>query len=118
MVEYANQTRLFLGSANATGPAFTRNVEVLVEMTLRSTAFGIDTLLATRGCPDPAPYDAEGGAARDPDEDAKKELANVLRTLAAVPITATVVPDADRFDLLLGTDRPLDVPDGFVSRSG
>ncbi|MBM4481696.1 hypothetical protein GS444_24305 [Rhodococcus hoagii] len=28
------------------------------------------------------------------------------------------MPDADRFDLLLGTDRPLDVPDGFVLAIG
>lgn len=119
VVEYANQTRLFLGSANATGPAFTRNVEVLVEMTVRSTAFGIDTLLGDKGmAPILRPYPAEGGAAPDPDEDAKRALANVLRALATVPITATVVPDADRFDLLLGADRPLDVPDGFALAIG
>ncbi|WFR71707.1 phospholipase D family protein [Prescottella defluvii] len=119
VVEYANQTRLFLGSANATGPAFTRNVEVLVEMTVRSTAFGIDTLLGDKGmAPILLPYDAEGGAAPNPDEDARRVLANVLRALAAVPITATVVHDGDRFDLLLSTDGPLNVPDGFAFAIG
>ncbi|NKS16894.1 hypothetical protein GS490_11240 [Rhodococcus hoagii] len=119
VVEYANQTRLFLGSANATGPAFTRNVEILVEMTVRSTAFGIDTLLGDKGmAPILHPYDAAGGAAPNPEEDAKKELANLLRALAAVPITAAVAPDADRFDLLMSTDRPLDVPGGFALTIG
>ncbi|NKS22301.1 hypothetical protein GS467_13950 [Rhodococcus hoagii] len=119
VVEFANQTRLFLGSANATGPAFARNVEILVEMTVRSTAFGIDTLLGDKGMAAILrPYPAEGGAAPDPDEDAKKELANVLRALAAIPITVTVAPDADRFDLRLRTDRPLDVPDGFALAIG
>ena len=119
VVEYGNQTRLFLGSANATGPAFTRNIEVLVEMTVRANAFGIDSMLGENGmAPILLPYDTEGGAAPDPDEDAKLVLANALRDLATVPVTTTVVHDAATFDLHLTTDRPLDLPDGFALSIG
>ncbi|MFD4368679.1 phospholipase D family protein [Rhodococcus sp. NPDC058521] len=119
VVEHGNQTRLFLGSANATGPAFTNNVEVLVEMSVRKAAFGIETLLGEEGmAPILLPYDAEGGAAPDPDDDAKRVLANVLRSLAAIPITATVLPGTDRFALRLSTDVPLRVPEGFVLAVG
>jgi hypothetical protein len=42
--EEAGRARLFLGSANATGPAFTSNVEALVELVGPTTVLGIDKL--------------------------------------------------------------------------
>ena len=42
--EEGGQARLFLGSANATGPAFANNVEILVELVGSTVALGIDRL--------------------------------------------------------------------------
>ncbi len=42
--ENKDRARLFLGSANATGPAFDSNVEILVELTGSVDALGIDRL--------------------------------------------------------------------------
>ena len=42
--EEADRARLFLGSANATGPAFANNVEILVELIGSTVALGIDRL--------------------------------------------------------------------------
>ena len=42
--EEGGQARLFLGSANATGPAFANNVEILVELIGSTVALGIDQL--------------------------------------------------------------------------
>ncbi len=40
-VERAKLAHLFIGSANATGPAFTQNVEILVEMTGSANMYGV-----------------------------------------------------------------------------
>ena len=62
--------RLFLGSANATGPAFNSNVEILVEMAGSIDALGIDRLC---GGTDDEPglrdlfYDYRPGAPDEPD---------------------------------------------------
>ena len=42
--EDTGRARLFLGSANATGPAFSSNVEILVELVGPAAALGIDRL--------------------------------------------------------------------------
>ena len=42
--EEADRARLFLGSANATGPAFANNVEILVELIGSTVVLGIDRL--------------------------------------------------------------------------
>ena len=42
--EAEGRARLFLGSANATGPAFANNVEILVELVGPTVALGIDRL--------------------------------------------------------------------------
>ena len=42
--EEGGRARLFLGSANATGPAFANNVEILVELVGSTAALGIDRL--------------------------------------------------------------------------
>lgn len=114
VVEFANQTRLFLGSANATGPAFSRNIEVLVEMVVSGKALGIDALLGDEGmAPILLPYDPEGGGAPDAEDEADRILANVVRALASTLVTATITPAADQFDLHLTTERPLKARVGF-----
>jgi len=47
--EEANRPRLFLGSANATGAAFNRNVEILVELVGPIATLGIDRLCGGTG---------------------------------------------------------------------
>lgn len=42
--EERDRARLFLGSANATGPAFTDNVEIIVELVGSTSVLGIDRL--------------------------------------------------------------------------
>ena len=74
--EQGRRARLFLGSANATGAAFTRNVEILVELEGAIERLGIDRLCDDT--PDErglrslfVPYTRDGAA---PDEDASEEF--------------------------------------------
>ncbi|MBR7551076.1 hypothetical protein KC220_21290, partial [Mycobacterium tuberculosis] len=48
-LERAKLAHLFIGSTNATGPAFDLNVEILIELVGSSTVFGVEKLLGNDG---------------------------------------------------------------------
>lgn len=121
----------FSGSANATTAGFEGNVEALVEMRGPKSKVGIDTVLA----------DTEGGLLRllqdhplpvsqtEPteEEELRRSLDDLRRSLAASRFTVTVVPTIDtRYDLIVRSGplptlaegsattilRPLSLPTG------
>jgi hypothetical protein len=106
---------LFVGSANATDAAFTGNVEILVELVGGATKFGIQTFLD-----DTAPfrtlleqYATDGGGLPDPADEARRELADLLRDLASHQYTATVTGGPNAYTLAVRTGETLPVPDGY-----
>lgn len=91
VVEYDRTARMLIGSANATDAAFGGNVEVLVELTGSKRMLGIDTMMG-----EDAPFAGllDTYVRQDPLEadDEDWALEDLLRQLAAVPMTAQVQP--------------------------
>jgi hypothetical protein len=115
VVERAKQSRLFVGSANATAAGLHGgNVEVVVEIQSGRKHLGID--LFTGADADMAkilePYEPTGGAEEPVDEQIGRELENLLRRVAAHPFTATVVADGTRWREVVTADAPVDSPAG------
>lgn len=115
VVERNRRAHLFLGSANATDAAFTGNVEILVELVGGATKFGIQTFLD-----ETAPfrtllehYATDGGAPPDPADEARRQLADLLRDLASLQYTAAVTGGPNEYNLAVRTAEPLPVPDGY-----
>ena len=114
IVEYNHWARLFIGSANATAAAFNRNVEILVEMVGAKKKFGIDAMLGNSGLGSIiSPYEATGGAEPDETDVIRRELDKALQAIASTPFSATVQPAGEYFDLLIETDVPIQLPDGY-----
>lgn len=120
----AQRARLLIGSANATDAAMTGNVEFLVEFEGPRRHFGIDSFIGEAGSFRALvePYVATGGAEPSSDEDERRELENRLRIVAEVQHTLTVQPSSapaenpnGRFDLLLTTNRPYPLHDGWAA---
>ncbi|MGW5364467.1 phospholipase D family protein [Actinopolymorpha pittospori] len=92
VVEHGHTARVLLGSANATGAAFTGNVEFLVELVGSRKQLGIETMLGDgadfRSILEP--YNRQSAVEMDDDQ---RMLDNLLRALAGIPLTATVEPD-------------------------
>jgi hypothetical protein len=116
IAERARLAHLFVGSANATEAAFRGNVEFLVELIGGTTRLGVANFLG-----EDAPfrnmveeYRTDGGHPPDPDDEAWRRLADLLRYIAAIPHTITVSarPGGD-YTLDVTTDDPLPVPDGY-----
>lgn len=118
----AQRARVLIGSANGTSAALNGNVEFVVELEGPRRLFGIDSFMGDTGSFSSLvePYPATGGARLDPDEDERHELENRLRIVAEIRHTLTVqsnsapVEDSKRlFDLLLRTERPYPLHDGW-----
>ncbi|RQX01600.1 phospholipase D family protein [Micromonospora arida] len=98
VVEKGHQARVLLGSANATGAAFDGNVELMVELVGGRAQWGIDALLGPKAAFREIlePYERQNVAEPDPEAD---RLRNLVRDLAAIPMLATVMPEADSYRL-------------------
>ena len=102
-----SKSHVFIGSANATGAAFTVNTEFMVEIRGHKKWFGIDQFLGDGGSfiGLTEPYEPNGTEGADPDEEARRELANAVRRVAGLPYTVRVLDTQDasaaRFDLRL-----------------
>lgn len=98
VVEKGHQARVLLGSANATSAAFDGNVELLVELVGGRTQWGIGALLGPMAAFREVlePYERQNVAEPDPEAD---RLRNLVRDLAAIPLLATVMPEADSYRL-------------------
>ena len=96
IVERNRQARVFIGSANATGAAWSGNDEILVEITGRPKFWGVDALLADSKQSFDRLLDGyePGELVADPDTELIFQLQNCLRDLVERPITGHVVKDA------------------------
>lgn len=108
-------SRAFLGSANATGPAFGGNVEFLVELVgavagvrrvLGNESSSTDGLLSIL-----EPYPGSGGVEAGPAEDADRRLEEACRTIAGVRFRNTVSHQDEDFAI---ETRPIDAVPGLA----
>ena len=98
ILERGPVTHVFTGSANATGPAFSGNVEFLVELTARTSEWGIDTLLGDKDGRKASmrnmlrPFVPRPGEPVEPSEIDRltHRLDALIRSIAAVPFVVRV----------------------------
>ena len=111
--EQGDRACLFVGSANATGPAFSSNVEILVELNAATSALGIDRLCAddpdARSLRDHfLPYHR---SRPDPIEPPASPLDTERVEIARTAITGTVEPSGDDWAVTYRAAEPLPVSD-------
>jgi hypothetical protein len=106
VIESGYTARVLLGSANATDAAFGGNVEILAELTGTKSKLGIGALLSMEGGFGAIlePYDRGVPKEEDPDD---RTLADLVRDVAAVPLTATVERADDALAIRLSSQLPL-----------
>ena len=112
--EEGGRARLFLGSANATGPAFANSVEILVELVGSTAALGIDRLCDGTGdepglrdffydyCPSP-----NGNG-----EDEESSLDHWRHAIARLEIDGHVEESGAGWAVTYRTDDPMPAPSG------
>ncbi|MDF8265172.1 phospholipase D-like domain-containing protein [Luteipulveratus flavus] len=100
-----SRARILIGSANATSAALADNIELMVEMVGPTKELGIDSLLGPE-----APmrklisaYPATGGKTLSDRDELEAQVEYVLRTIAALEHTVTVMPGAGANHLLTVT---------------
>lgn len=118
VIERNRRAHIFIGSANATGPAFDGNVEILVEVFGGATKVGVDSILgkrddkgALRAMLDE--YPAAGGVEESMRDKAKWELERVVRTIAEIGHIVTVRGGPTPYDLDVTTSKPVPLPEGY-----
>ncbi|MHC9296591.1 phospholipase D family protein [Mycobacterium sp. LTG2003] len=132
VVDRQSGSHLYVGSANATAPAFGGNVELLVEFEGPRTKLGVAALLGEqsplRGLT--IPYQPAGGADTPAEELANQALEQVLRELASRRYFARVTSEESvgvnafrdgheaipQYRILLTADGSADIPDGMNAR--
>jgi hypothetical protein len=115
VVERNRAAHVFVGSANTTGPAWTGNDELLVEIIGKTGTYGVYATLGAAGG-----RTGPGGFGRillphtlgepDPDtieEDLRRTLQNALRDLASITFIATVEGEPERPSLRVQSGTPL-----------
>lgn len=109
VAQYHHRARMFIGSANATGAAFSGNVEFMVELGGRAALLGIDGYLS-----DASPFRGmllqyqPGEPLVDPTDELIKALRNHLRRLAEIPLVLTAAAEEGRtHSLELTSQDPL-----------
>ena len=112
--ENEGQARLFLGSANATGAAFNKNVEILVELVGPTAELGIDRLCEGTGDEQGLrvlfhPY---GGPDRCGDTDGDTSLDQARRAIARLPFEGFVEPSGSEWAVAYRSRRPIPNLDG------
>lgn len=110
VVEQGRQARVLLGSANATGAAFGGNVELLVELVGGRNQWGIDAIVGVdagfRGILEP--YERHDATEAEPEA---ADLRDLVRDIAAIPMSATVTREADGYGIRLASEDTLpDLP--------
>ena len=112
--EDGNQARLFLGSANATGAAFTNNVELLVELVGPASVLGINQLCdGTQdepGLRDLFNRYNEIGTASDTDEN--HSLDRARHAIARLPFAGNVEQIGSEWRTTYQTQQPVPNLDG------
>jgi len=109
--EHQDRAQLFLGSANATGPAFGSNVEILVELTGSVDALGIDRLCDGS---DDEPglrdlfYDYRRG--QDKETGGETSLDHHRQAIARLSIEGHVTESGDGWAVTYQTTEPMPEP--------
>ncbi len=118
VAERNRRAYIFIGSANATGPAFYGNVEILVEMSGGASKVGVDSILgkrddkgALRAMLDE--YPAAGGVEESARDIAQRELERVVRTIAEIGHVVTIGDGPAPYDLAVTTSGPVPLPAGY-----
>ncbi|MBO0981967.1 phospholipase D family protein [Microbacterium sp. SD291] len=106
------QSTLLAGSANATGPAWTRNVEVMIELGGSTKQFGV-TALAESLAPLLEEYATDGGATASDDETAERNLESALRTIATARLVLRVHQGDSYAYSLWAHDPAPTIPEGL-----
>lgn len=116
VVERGWKSHIFVGSPNATGPAFEGNVEFLVELVGPRSKLGVDVLLdGDDGLGSLlVSYDPVGDLPVPESELEQKRLENLLRALAAKPWTVTVEGASEPYEALV-TAEALTVPEDVTA---
>ena len=121
LFENGRQSRLFVGSANATTAAFRLNVEMLVELVGRTKDCGISSFLGPEDDPrletirtllqSFRPPECPGP--ERPEKEAERKADRLARVLGAARLTAKVreVDAGQRWDITLWGELP-EIPDG------
>ena len=117
--ETRDRARLFVGSANATGPAFANNVEILAELRGPVAELGIDRLCNGDG-DDPGLVDLFHTYHPSPERPSSNgtgcsTLDTTRRKIAAIPITGTVTAggkECQEYAVTYGAEKPLPAVEG------
>lgn len=102
---------LLVGSANATEPAWTTNVEVMVEVEGPTKRLGVE-VIAKSLAPLLEDYMTAGGQTETEDEAAERDLDNALRRIAQTRVELRVQRD-DPYAVSIWSDDAAEVPAGF-----
>ena len=106
--ESQGRARLFLGSANATGPAFNNNVEILAELTGSIDVLGIDQLCGgtedERGLRD---YFYEYRRGKPPPGPGEASLDHYRHAIARLAIKGTVEKSGTEWAVTYRTTKPM-----------
>ncbi|MGW5524852.1 phospholipase D family protein [Gordonia sp. NPDC003950] len=116
-VERAKLAHLFIGSANATGPAFTQNIEILVEMTGSATTYGVNALMGSEGFGSILDK-TEIRPQTSQDDEIQHALDSYVRAVAAVPLLIQMqFDDKERVHLSVTSESPIPTHDSQVTMS-
>lgn len=112
--EEGNRARLFFGSANATGAAFSSNVEILVELAGPASVLGIDRLCdGTEDEPGLRvlfhPY---GGPDTSGDKEGDRSLDRARRAIARLPFEGLVEESGSEWAVTYRSSQPMPKLDG------
>ena len=112
--EEGERARLFLGSANATGAAFSRNVELLVELVGPASVLGIDRLCdGTEDEPGlRVLFNPYGGPDPGDDMEGDRSLDRARRAIARLPFEGLVEKSGSEWAVTYRSRKPMPNLDG------
>nr|WP_221377002.1 phospholipase D family protein [Actinoplanes polyasparticus] len=112
VVEKGHRARVIVGSANATGAAFSGNIELLVELAASKEKLGINKLAGEDSDLRAILEEYERHDLVEPDDDSGWALENYLRDIAAVAFSATVLNGGEPYELRVQTAEDVVPPPG------
>lgn len=104
---------VLIGSANATGPAWSSNVEVMVQLDGPTKQFGVEPISAALA-PLLEEYATEGGAMASDDERAERDLDSALHMIATTRLTLRVQGDDPHSASVWADSTAPAIPEGLA----